>query len=90
MTLNQRIPNIFVEWRIESISLFGEVKVVFTSVLDLQRLNIDLLNKTGFYFKVIENQEYKEMLKESESEVIRDLSIKSLTITQVGFNFIMF
>ena len=55
---------IFVEWRIESISIFGEVKVIFTSLLDIQKINLDLFNRTGFEFQVLPNQEYTEMLKD--------------------------
>lgn len=39
-----KLPDILVEWRVESISLKGQVKVVFTQDLDTDRLNLVAIN----------------------------------------------
>ena len=77
------------EWRVESIGLTGEVKIVFTSTLEEDRLNFEAIKTTGFDFRVIQNQEYAQQLKDSGKEV-RDLSIASAELKTIGFNYMQF
>ena len=81
---------IFVEWRIESISIFGEVKVTFTSLLDKPKINLDLFNRTGFDFLVLPNQEYTEMLKDQGIPLLRDLKISFVNVTEIGLGYMKF
>lgn len=71
-------------------SLLGEVKVEFSSILDWSNIDIQLMNQTGFFFKVFGNKEYHEKDDDIGDIEPRNLEILNATLDRYGFNYMIF